>query len=642
MARVIVQYPIDVAVIVDGREAGRTNRPIPATAGAHTITLAGEATEPASLDLVLDALDDPIVWCRFSPSEVPLDRFSPLYCLYNGVLLGQFLSLSFASYGRKDYPVRRARMAEFLAEIAVDVEVPRDPPELGSDEHLTFMQALLTGTASRSATLADFVLFGGTAAHWGVLATSDPITAAQNRDECERLRVKHGLPALDYDAMILPGPGASVDAVLSPFLLYLARAVDAMEVEPRTAFVIMPFKPPYSGYFSELYRPSLEQAGFRAFRAWGGLATEDYCDLLLKLIAKSGLVWADVSERNDNVLYEIGAAHALGKLGMLVVRTDLATSTPANIGHDAVVRYDPGSADWPHGTIRLMATLLSVLELAVERGERIRVTPDALSATLEHVGEQLAATLVPPEARTARQDGQQKLAVHDYEGAARAFDEALTLGLDDVQTYLGRGLARYGLGAYPEAESDLDRYLAAPESLPEAWGDAAYFRGLAREQQGRLTDASEDYALAIAHGYGDSDAEVFRRLATVRIGAGQFDAAAAAMASARAADPHHPDNGALDGDLQLAQGHYTEAIAAYDEVLARGSSFEAACNRALALLLAGRQDEAAEAYRAAARDASEIDRGWALGELRARAAGRPGFTACEAALRSTDVAPQGT
>lgn len=642
MARMIVQYPHDAAVLVDGREAGRTNRVITMPAGTHALTLAGEVTVPASQPVVITAAEDAILWRRFSPRGAPLDRFSPLYCLYNGVLLGQFLTLSFASYGRKDYPVRRARMAEFLAEIEVAVDVPSDPSDLGSVEHLAFMQSLVMSTAARSQTLAEFVLFGSMAAHWGVLAKSDPVTAGQNRDECERLRLKHALPPLDYDAMILPGPGVSVDAVLSPLLAYLARAVDAMEVEPRTAFVIMPFKPPYSGYFSQLYRPSLEQAGFRAFRAWGGLATEDYCDLLLTLIAKSGIVWADVSERNDNVLYEIGAAHALGKLGMIVVREDLAASTPANIGHDAVVRYDPGGDDWPDGTVRLMATLLSALELTAERGARGRVTPGSLSATLEHVGEQLAMTLIPPEARAARHDGQQKLAAHDYDGAAQAFEEALALGLNDLQTYLGRGLARYGLGAYAEAESDLDRYLAAPEQLPEAWGDAVYFRGLAREQQGRLTDAADDYSLAIAHGYGDADAEVFRRLATVLIGAGRLDAAAAAVDAARAADPRHPDNGALDGDLKSAQGRYAEAIAAYDDVLARGASFEASCNRALALLLAGRRTEAADAYRLAAGDGSDSDREWALAALRVRASGRPGTAACEAALQPTAGFRQGT
>lgn len=294
MARVIVQYPQDVVVLVDGREAGRTNRVITMPPGPHLLTLAGEGTEPASQRLVIAPAEDAILWRRFSPREASLDRFSPLYCLYNGVMLGQFLSLSFASYGRKDYLVRRARMAEFLAEIEVAVDVPGDPPGLGSNEHLAFMQSLVTSVAARSHTLAELVLLGSMATHWGMLAKSDPVTAGQNRDECERLRLKHALPAPDYDAMILPGPDVSVDVVLSPLLAYLARAIGAMEVEPRTAFVIMPFKPPYSGYFSQLYRPSLERAGFRAFRAWGGLATEDYCDLLLALIAKSGIVWADV------------------------------------------------------------------------------------------------------------------------------------------------------------------------------------------------------------------------------------------------------------------------------------------------------------------------------------------------------------
>ena len=106
-----------------------------------------------------------------------------------------------------------------------------------------------------------------------------------------------------------------MENVLSPSLAYLGKIVDTLEVERDTAFVIMPFKQPYASYYSMLYRPALESAGYRAFRAWGGLGSEDYCDLLLKLIAKCGLVWADASELSYNVLYEIGG-------------------TPTNIGHD--------------------------------------------------------------------------------------------------------------------------------------------------------------------------------------------------------------------------------------------------------------------------------------------------------------------
>ena len=39
MARLIVQFPGDAAVIVDGAEAGRTNRVIPLTPGEHVVRL---------------------------------------------------------------------------------------------------------------------------------------------------------------------------------------------------------------------------------------------------------------------------------------------------------------------------------------------------------------------------------------------------------------------------------------------------------------------------------------------------------------------------------------------------------------------------------------------------------------------------
>jgi tetratricopeptide (TPR) repeat protein len=550
MGRLIVQFPGDAGVLLDGAPAGRTNRVLPLAAGDHVVRLADDAGDPPErkVTLAADAPAAEVVWVSFAARAEPLDRFSPLYCAYNGFLLGQFLSLAFRAGGDGKYAIRRARMAEFLAEIGVSVPLPESAPGLGEDALVALYGALLPEIAARSRPLVDFVLFGGLLTHYGVVAASDPGTARTLLDELTAMRGRMALPPFEPSELVFRDGSTDPDDVLSPALAYLARVVAALEVEPRTAFVIMPFRPPFDSYFASFYRPALEGAGYRAFRAWGGLASEDYADLLIALIRKSGAVWADVSGNNDNVLYEIGAAHALGKISMLVVRASDAGATPANIGHDAVVRYDDRAADWPGGMVRLSSALLASLTVAAERGERLRVTPDAVRAVVEDVGRRLRAVLTPPEAEAARAAGVERFAARDYAGAAARFDEAVALGLDDAATLLQRGFARVGAGLFAEAEADFGPALADGSGVADALrASGAYFRGMARDQQDDLAGAIADYDLAVALGYPGVEPVV--RRGRVRLAQGDRAGARADAETARAVAPDDADLAQLDAEL---------------------------------------------------------------------------------------------
>lgn len=549
MARLIVQFPGDAAVLVDGEERGRTNRVVALPPGTHTVGLADGAGDPPERTVVVpeDSAAAAVFRVSFAAREEPLDRFSPLYCAYNGFLLGQFLSLAFRSGDEERYRIRRARMAEFLAEAGVEADLPARAPGLGGEELSALYAVLLPQLARRSRRLVDFVLFGGMLTHYGVLAGADPETARGLLSELEDLRARLGLPSFDPQAFVLD-EGGDPDRVLSPSLAYLARVVAALPAEPQTAFVIMPFRAPFAGYFASFYRAALEGAGYRAFRAWGGLASEDYAGLLVELIRKSGAVWADVSGNNDNVLYEIGAAHALGKVSMLVVRASEADQAPANIGHDAIVRYDDTAPGWPDDMVRLASALLSALTLAAERGERLRITPDALRSVVEAVGHRLSALLTPPEALAARDAGRERFAAHDFAAAEAGFDEAIALGLDDPETLMLRGHVRVGTGRFAEAEADLGPALADGSPVPPSMqASAAYFRGMAREQQDDLAGAIADYDRAEALGYPGVEPVV--RRGRVRLEQGDRAGARADADKARAREPGDAELAELDAAL---------------------------------------------------------------------------------------------
>jgi hypothetical protein len=506
MARLLVQFPGIAAVLVDGERRGETNRVIRLDPGEHVIRLDGEETSPPERQVLVEAEGDPdrVIGITFHAAPPPLDRFSPLYCRYNGFLLGQFVTVSFAEYGKAHYPVRRARMLDFLREIEVAIDLPEEPFGLGSEPHRELLRDVIAGVTERSADLAAFTLLGIYFAHYGVLARSDPDTARVILEQIEETRVSRALPELNAEALVIDERFSDVDTVLSPSLAWLTKAVDQLEVEHDTAFVIMPFAEPYASYFGTYYRPALEGVGLRTFRAWGGLSNEDYCDLLLRLIAKCGFVWADVSELNHNVLYEIGAAHAMDKLSMLVVRDDDAHAIPANIGHDTVIRYYPSSERWPREAIEAGSMFITALRLAAERGEQSRVRLDTMHAVIDSVFTRLQATIIPPEAHEAAARGRAEFEAHDFSAAERSFDDAIQLGLDDAVNRLGRGCSRVALERFSEAESDLD-FVIDSDAEPSLRASAAYFRGMAREEQDRRAEAHADYAAAIALGFDDAE-----------------------------------------------------------------------------------------------------------------------------------------
>src|SRR5205823_12410313 len=103
--------------------------------------------------------------------------------------------------------------------------------------------------------------------------------------------------------------GLRVADFLSPALDLLRKTIEPLPVEPATCFVAMPFARPYAGYFGRFYRPLLRELDQFALRAWGGLSGEEYVDLMLATIRRSGHLLADLSTLNPNVIYEIGRAH---------------------------------------------------------------------------------------------------------------------------------------------------------------------------------------------------------------------------------------------------------------------------------------------------------------------------------------------
>ena len=149
----------------------------------------------------------------------PVTRLSPLYCRYNGFLLGQFLFLAFAECGRPRYAERRSRLLECLREIDIDVLIPAAPHDAGAVTYAGLLSAILPRLAQQARELAEFAILGGL---WRTTRSRRAATptrggdAARDRAPARRLR-----SAADHPARFASPGDHDPDRVAAPSLAYL-------------------------------------------------------------------------------------------------------------------------------------------------------------------------------------------------------------------------------------------------------------------------------------------------------------------------------------------------------------------------------------------------------------------------------------
>jgi hypothetical protein len=134
--------------------------------------------------------------------------------------------------------------------------------------------------------------------------------------------------------MMPPPPGQVIPPPPPPLSDLESQPHDGGEV---FAFVLMPFKLE----FSDAYRLGIKEPaaalGIRAERVDEQIFTEGILDRIYRQIDAADIVIADMSEQNPNVFYEVGYAHAKGKLCLLVTKN--ASDIPFDLKHKRHVVY---------------------------------------------------------------------------------------------------------------------------------------------------------------------------------------------------------------------------------------------------------------------------------------------------------------
>lgn len=240
----------------------------------------------------------------------------------------------------------------------------------------------------------------------------------------------------------------------------------------KTAFVIMPFRKPYDGYFNQIYRVALEEAGFQATKADDLFAPRPIIEDIRAKIIAADILLCEMSGRNPNVFYELGLAHAIGKPAILLSNTK--KDIPFDLSHVRAIVYDTKSAGWE---VKLRASIAAAarevstsaiswppplaLTSSAETGSGLpgvtRIFPN-LPACEQEVLEEISTS------RTVRiflQLGKTVLvgapSIYEYlEKSLRSGATARVLHAGTTNPYLSRRIAVERGSSYEEWVSDID------------------------------------------------------------------------------------------------------------------------------------------------------------------------------------------
>lgn len=111
-----------------------------------------------------------------------------------------------------------------------------------------------------------------------------------------------------------------------------------------TCFVMMPFGHWFDKYYQEIYIPAIKEAGFEAIRADELFSSGSVVEQVWEQIQKAKVMLADLTDKNANVFYELGLAHAAKK--PVVFTAAQVEDVPFDLRHLRVIVYETKEPEW--------------------------------------------------------------------------------------------------------------------------------------------------------------------------------------------------------------------------------------------------------------------------------------------------------
>lgn len=110
-----------------------------------------------------------------------------------------------------------------------------------------------------------------------------------------------------------------------------------------TCFIIQPFDSgEFDRRFNEVYKLALEQIDLKVYRVDEDPSAEILIEAIERNISESDICFADITEDNPNVWYELGYAFASG-IPVVMVCSESRKKFPFDIQHRKIIRYSSGS-----------------------------------------------------------------------------------------------------------------------------------------------------------------------------------------------------------------------------------------------------------------------------------------------------------
>jgi hypothetical protein len=108
--------------------------------------------------------------------------------------------------------------------------------------------------------------------------------------------------------------------------------------------MMMPFGNWFDRYYQEIYLPAIKDAGFEPVRADELFHAGSVVEQIWEQIEKATVLLADLTDKNPNVFYELGLAHAARK--PVVFTSGKVDDVPFDLRHLRVIIYDVREPTW--------------------------------------------------------------------------------------------------------------------------------------------------------------------------------------------------------------------------------------------------------------------------------------------------------
>lgn len=108
----------------------------------------------------------------------------------------------------------------------------------------------------------------------------------------------------------------------------------------KICFVIMPFRTKFDDVYKGI-KKAVKKMDYECVRADEIFDARSFMAIVSEMIERSEVIIADLTDRNPNVFYEVGYAHAFGKNTILI--TQNTDDVPADLRHRQYFRYELNS-----------------------------------------------------------------------------------------------------------------------------------------------------------------------------------------------------------------------------------------------------------------------------------------------------------